>query len=161
MKPAQIGFAFCLTVITVTLVGCKSFKSYETVYQDQQSFFNTNRTTFEAAAGILKSSMLRDTTLFVNDSHLGLPDSVARKLRGIGIAEISVFKGDCPTKEIRFTPDSLWDAELFSVMEIIYDNCDERNQNGYHWVLEGSQHKHSFGQGGGWFIYSDTDRDPF
>lgn len=71
---------------------------------------------------------------------------------------IPELKSDC--KDIRFNLGEKWESEKFSVLCISNATCDERSRNGYHWTMEGSEHKHSFGFGDGWFLYTDSDWDP-
>jgi hypothetical protein len=141
---------------------CNPFsKSWQTIYDEQQRLFRANRGTFNQAADIINSSRYQDSTLPVSDKYFQFPDTLLVKLKDLGISTITFYNKNCITKDIRFTPDSLWDADRFTVMEIRFDKCDERSKHGYHWIMEGSDHKHAFGQGDGWFLYSDTDRDPF
>jgi hypothetical protein len=153
-------------IITFTiflLIACNPFsKSWDKIYEDQQLLFKTNQMTFEMAAALLDSaSDITDTTLSITNHLFKFPDTLVTKLKNIGISSIEVYNQNCKSKDIRFVPDSLWDFDRFSVMYICYDRCDEKSKKGFHWKMEGSDHKHSFGQGNGWFIYSDSDRDPF
>ena len=143
---------FCL------YASCNLFsKNWDKIYENQQTFFRDNESTFALAATILDTSAVSDTSLLIFDKYLKMPDTLISKLRNIGIKQIDVYKGSCETKDIRFVPDSLWDCDRFSVMQIQYNRCDKRSEKGYHWTMNGSNHKHSFGQGNGWFIYSDSD----
>ena len=148
-------------VISVSFLwtSCYYFdKSWETIYSGQEKLFNDNRNTFELSATTLNSSNIYDTTLSVKNKYLQLPDTLIKRLKKIGISRIDIHKTNCTTKDIRFIPDSpLWYSDKFFMLEIRFDKCDDRNRKGYHWKLESSEHKHSFGQGDGWFIYSDTD----
>lgn len=162
MKCASSKIISIIFLILSAFTSCNPFaKSWEMIYKEQQELFNNNRQTFEQAAEALNISPVSDTTLFIKDSYLLLPDTLVRKLRDLGISTVTIYKHNCKTKDLRFTPDSLWDYDRFSVMEIKYNKCDDRSRKGYHWTLKGSEHKHSFGQGDGWFIYSDSDKDPF
>lgn len=139
------------------------YKSWDIIYGEQGNFFNANRKAFELAAASLNSASIRDTSLSINDKYLSLSDSQVLTLKRLDISRIDIRKDDCPTKRVKFIPDKLssvpspWSTDKFFMLEIIFDKCDDRNKKGYHWQLEGSEHKHSFGQGDGWFIYSDTD----
>ena len=156
----KYSFGDIALVITISIIciSCSIFdKSWDTIYQEQQKFFTDNRKIFESSAYSLNSTNINDTSLLINDKYLQLPDTLVVQLKQLGIARVSIHKYNCPSKDIKFIPDSLWDADRFFILEITYNECDERNRKDYHWKLEQSDHKHSFGQGGGWFIYSDTD----
>jgi len=165
---ASMNYKFYRTALIILIslfwTSCYySGKSWDTIYAEQENFFNANRQTFESAVSNLQAANIRDTTLIISDKYLSLTDSQITALKKLDISIIDVRKYSCPTKMVRFIPDKLssdpspWSADEFFMLEIIFDKCDDRNRKGYHWKMEGSEHKHSFGQGDGWFIYSDTD----
>jgi hypothetical protein len=152
-----------LLIVVIFGAACLALpKSFDAMYSDQEALFTENRLTFELArSGLQKLKKVPDTAFSIDDKFLELPDSLISSLRRIGIKEISLFHRACGTKELRFTPDSSWHVESFSVVYIGYSKCNELGAKGFHGTVQGSDHKHSFGQGGGWYIYSDSDRDPF
>ncbi|RYE53684.1 MAG: hypothetical protein EOP48_13885 [Sphingobacteriales bacterium] len=155
----------CFTVL-ITLICCSPFSvSWDSIYKDQQDFFRANKNVFEHSANVILNTKLTDTTVAIKGNSLHLPDSLLNGLKAVGIKKVEIIsrynEPNCSAKELRFIPDSLWNYEKFSVFHIQYNPCDSLSKNGYHWMAEGSDHKHSFGMGGGWLIYSDTDRDPF
>ncbi len=149
-------------VAVASILSCNHpLKSYDAMFREQQELFNENKPVFERTVRLLDSSPIADTTLTINDPYLKLPNLLADSLRSISIFTVSLYKKNCRSKDIWFEPDSLWFHDAFSVIQIRHDPCDERSRKGYHWKHEQSDHKHSIGQGDGWFIYTDTDRDPF
>jgi len=156
----------CCITITLVLSVCNPFrKSWDTIYEEQQELFTANRQTFQNSAIAILNAKTVDTILSVRDSALGLPRNMSDSLARLGVNKIEVISRSadpsCYGRELRFIPDSLWSHERFSVFFIQYNRCDKRSKTGAHWTAEGSDHKHAFGMGGGWLIYSDTDRDPF
>ena len=156
----------CCITITLVLIVCNPFrKSWDRIYKAQQELFTTNRQTFQNSAIAMLNAKMTDTIVLVTDSALHLPQNLADSLAGLGVKKIEMISRSadptCYGTELRFIPDSLWTHERFSVFFIQYNRCDERSKAGVHWKAEGSDHKHAFGMGGGWLIYSDTDRDPF
>ncbi len=135
-----------------------SRKSWETIYSEQEKIFNNNRKTFEASASVLNAVNNVDTTLSIKNNYLQLADTLIESLKNIGIAKVAIRSNSCSAKSISFLPVSpQWSSDRFYILEVRFDMCDDRNRKGYHWQLEGSEHKHSFGQGDGWLIYSDSD----
>ena len=140
-------------------LSCNDYsKSWDAIYSEQEKIFNNNRKTFEISVTFLNSSNIVDTSLPIKNSYLQLPDTLVADLKHIGISRASIRKTSCSVKSISFIPTSeQWSPDRFYILEVRFDMCDNRNRKGYHWKMDNSDHKHSFGQGSGWYIYSDSD----
>ncbi len=155
-------------LIVLNLSSCRIFdKSWEDIYKDQQILFRKNQRTFQLALDEIVSLKMQDTTIDRRHfNQLLKNDSIVQRLIDLGIKEISTNTrffsetDSCIATVYRFIPDSLWYSQEFTVFSIEYNPCDKRSKKDYHWKPSWSEHKHSFGQGDGWFLYSDTDLDP-
>jgi len=67
----------------------------------------------------------------------------------------------CVSDDVNFELGDLWYKERFSILQICNSPCNEKSKLNYHWTLKGSEHKHAFGFGNGWHLYTDSDSDPF
>jgi hypothetical protein len=153
-------FKYFLTYTIILLLNSCSLdnKTWEDIYSDQEILFSANRNTFELCLKNIKQTAVNDSIYRITDKSLDLSETLIISLRQIGISKIKVLNTiKCDSLELKFIPDSLWSVEKFLNVEITYDKSDKRNVKGFHWKFYASEHKHSFGQGNGWFIYSDSD----
>jgi hypothetical protein len=155
-----------LNILLVVVIGLLILfnpfkKSWRSIYRDHDRLFNKYRSDFDSVIYKLKQEQHSDTSLNVSDRYFNFSISLLRKLRQVGIARISISSRDCNEFAVRLEPDSLWDIKRFSVLWIENNVCDKRSLDGNIWKDEGSEHKRSYGKGNGWFIYSDSDQDPF
>ena len=156
------------SIFCLVSAGCRPIHSWETIYQKQNSLFLEKRNVFEKALETIdKLNMESDTIIKSKDFRDYLGKETADSLSNLNILSIEYRtpklspdrNGKC--RDILFKLGEKWESDKFSVLTVWNSECDDRSKNNYHWKMKESEHKHSFGFGKGWFLYSDTDRDPF
>ena len=155
-------------ILSYLLVMLHSCRSWDSIYNRQQEMFIQNKAVFEKSLNIIKASKYQTNTT-IDSSHFTriFGSDLAAALKDLDILSIEfriprvIPELESSCRDVRFDLGEKWYREKFSVLLIENDPCDERSKEKHHWKIEGSDHKHSFGFGNGWFLYTDTDSDPF
>lgn len=142
--------------------------SWNSINDRQKKVFLENQSVFKETLQVINDSTFKRNTIIGSSDFVKIfGKRLANSLIALDVLNIEYripnvipeLKSDC--RDVLFDLGSKWDREKFSVLYIWNAPCDQRSKNNYHWIMEGSQHKHSFGFGNGWFLYTDTDSDPF
>jgi len=164
-SPRHILLSIWLTIVFSFFSFCKS---YDAIYEKQNSLFKDNKSLFSKTIKAIEKLNLKSDTVFSALSYTeifgtGLADTLnAFDILSIEYKAPNLFmERQVECSDVRFELGKKWYKEEFSILFLWHADCDNRSKDNYHWKLEGSEHKHSFGFGEGWFLYSDTDGDPF
>jgi hypothetical protein len=155
------NFLWVAIIIISFLLLRKGCRSTTSMNEDQYRMFEQNRSVFNDAINSIRRYDLTDTIFFLSHDETVLSPGTVKGLDSIGIKEIHVNEQRCGGYLVSFIPGENWYTDKFGVVEISHSLCDERSKKGFKWHQEGALHKHSLGQGEGWFVYTDSDRDPF
>lgn len=158
--------ACILTIIfSLTLVGLVSCKpNYEKIFTENNEKFDKNRATLNRTIQNIEKKYLKrwnrksDLTLPVDS----LDKTTKKTLRSLGIESIEISKN--PNNEcqksywIALNIETGWNISTLRKVQLVYAPCDnigKKRDRQKRLNYEGLQD--FWGQGDGWFIYSDSD----
>jgi len=147
--------------VTAFLLGQKGCKSESSMNEEQYQKFEENRVLFSEAADSVRKNVAGQIDLKLQDCTGLMPARIIKRLESTGIETVQTVIEKCGELKITFIPSEEWHNNRFGVVEINQSLCDNRSTKGMRWNLDGFRHKHSLGFGNGWFIYTDSDKDPF
>lgn len=148
----------CLLVLITSCV-----PDYAHIFEENNKKFDKNRALLNNTLFLIEKNYLKNwdskfgLTLELEDFHGQLKENLLEL--GIGKVEISGIIG-CDEKNysVAFHVTEGWNIETLRVVQLIYEPCnfntkrDQKKHSSYR------AHQDFWGQGGDWFIYSDTDK---
>ena len=160
-KTAYISTIILLLAI-VGLVSCKP--NYEKIFAENNEKFDKNRTVLNKTIQTIEKEYLNK---WDGKSDLTLPvdslDKVTKKtLKSLGVESIEISKNpdnDCDRSYwIALNVSDGWNISTLRVVQLVYAPCDSigkirdrKKRSNYDNLRDW------WGQGEGWFIYSDSD----
>jgi hypothetical protein len=160
-KTAYISTIILLLAI-VGLVSCKP--NYEKIFAENNEKFDTNRVVLNKTIQTIEKEYLNK---WDGKSDLTLPidslDKVTKKtLKSLGVESIEISKNpdnDCDRSYwIALNVSDGWNISTLRVVQLVYAPCDSigkirdrKKRSNYDNIRDW------WGQGDGWFIYSDSD----
>ena len=143
---------------------CTSSSSWTTMYGKQKQLFQENQATFNHALRIIDSSKFSGDTIIIASSFIAFfGKSISDSLIALDILNIKFNapwvspERDYSCRDVIFNLGKKWHKDNFYILDIQNTPCDMRSKKEYHWMRKDSEHKHSFGFGNGWFLYTDSD----
>ena len=116
------------------------------------------------ALRIIDSSKFSGDTIIIASSFIAFfGKSISDSLIALDILNIKFNapwvspERDYSCRDVIFNLGKKWHKDNFYILDIQNTPCDMRSKKEYHWMRKDSEHKHSFGFGNGWFLYTDSD----
>lgn len=146
----------CLTLLVLTT--CKP--NYEKIFKENNDNFEIHRPKFNNVIEDIETkyvSVWDGQEIVVSIESLNEQSKKTLKELGVGSIEITRNSNDNCEKNYSIALNVIedWNIRALRVVQLVFAPCEKNAEKYYHYF--DGYHRDIWGQGGNWFIYSDTD----
>ena len=143
------------------MTGCTP--NYEKIFEENNQRFDDNRLLLNKTLSLIEKGYVKKwdskmgVTLEVESFSGDIKENLLKL--GIGSVEISGDIGPCDKNyNVIFHIVEGWNISTLRVVQLVYAPCNFNTKRDRNKHLNYINHQDFWGQGGDWFIYSDTDK---
>lgn len=148
-------------IFLFAFISCKPKPNYDKVFKENNKEFELKLTELNQLikdiqlTGLVKLDTTKETSILIDN----LNEHVKNRLKKLGVGSIGISKNSIEScdKKVNVVLNIVdsWNIETLKVVQLVYAPCDKNTIKNYHFY--DGYHRDFWGQGEGWFIYSDTD----